>query len=192
MVCRRWVVFTSFRQFVWKNGPKYWFSEIRYQFFSALVISSLWEPHFEFCDDISLADVIDFGKISTKSGHKMQKNQIFQNPLCNFVDISSMLLQNPKWGSQRVWVLKKIDNGRNFESHFGNFPILNVEKAQKRPNFGASYLHNRLKLRGKWAHFENKITRATTYVQTKKKGSFCTPGSIFRSREWFGVKIFPF
>ena len=53
-------------------------------------------------------------------------------------------------------------------SIFGDFPTLKTENPQKRPNFVALYLGNRWELRGQWAHFEKKITRATTYGQTKK------------------------
>ena len=49
---------------------------------------------------------------------------------------------------------KKLITDEILSAIFADFPILNAESARKRLNFAASYLHNRLELRGKWAHFE--------------------------------------
>ena len=46
-----------------------------------------------------------------------------------------MLAQNPKWRSQRVPVLKKVDNGRNFECHFCRFSCRKCAKKTKLSHF---------------------------------------------------------
>ena len=96
-------------------------------------------------------------KIWDNNGHKKPKNQNIQNSLCNFVDISEMLSQNSKWGLRGYQCWKKL-----ITDHFGPFSIQIVENVWKRTIFDSPYLCNRLELRGKWAHFEKKMSRATT------------------------------
>ena len=55
------------------------------------------------------------------------------------------------------------------------FPIQKAENAWKRAIFVVPYLGNRLELGAKWAHFRTRITRATTYNQTKKNKNFDLP-----------------
>ena len=54
----------------------------------------------------------------------------------------------------------------------GHFSIQIAENAWKWPIFDTPYLCNRLELGGKWAHFEKKMSRATTYAKTKKIWDF--------------------
>ena len=51
---------------------------------------------------------------------------------------------------------------------FGDFPIQIAENSQKRPYFEGSYLGNRVKLEGKWAHFGKRRSRATTYIEMEE------------------------
>ena len=59
----------------------------------------------------SLAQILgDFGislKIWDKKGHKMAKNQFFQNPLFEVVDIHHICQENQEWGPVDHPVAKK-------------------------------------------------------------------------------------
>ena len=67
---------------------------------------------------------------------------------------------------------EKTDNRFLKTNILGHFSIQIAENAWKRPIFDTPYLCNRLELGGKWAHFEKKMSRATTYVKTKKIWDF--------------------
>ena len=89
-----------------------------------------------------------------------------------FLSDVNEVVRQLKIGVSEATNAEKTDNGFLKTNILGHFSIQIAENAWKRPFFDTPYLGNRLELRDKWAHSEKKMSRATTYVKTKKIWDF--------------------
>ena len=103
---------------------------------------------------------------------KCQKSENFKIPSYKLQFIMDSVIKSQNMDARTYHDREKLQTDQNLGPNFGYFPIQKAENARKRPIFDASYLGNQRKLREKWAHSETRISRATTYVQTKKIWDF--------------------
>ena len=102
---------------------------------------------------------------SRKIRHISAKNQKIKNPVGKYLQ-NVPLWPHIRFQLQKMSFRRVISIFRIFQntksSFFRDFSIHFSEKVRVGPNFGASYLGNRAKLKGKGAHFEKQIIRALT------------------------------